>query len=87
MRKILVMLVVMCIFCSCTKNQRARQLGGTMTIELDKGQKLIMATWKGEDLFYLTEPMGVDYKPTTKTLREDASFGVLETKVIFKESK
>lgn len=42
---------------SCTENQRARQFGGTITIELPPGEKLVMATWKETDLFYLTEPM------------------------------
>ena len=36
---------------SCTENQRARTLGGDMTIHLKAGEKLMMATWKGEDLF------------------------------------
>lgn len=34
---------------SCTENQRARQFGGTITIELPPGEKLVMATWKETD--------------------------------------
>ena len=70
---------------SCTENQRARQFGGT--IELPPGEKLAMATWKEVDLFYLTEPMDSDYVPKTKTFREDSSWGVMESTVIFKERK
>ena len=72
---------------SCTENQRARQFGGTITIELPPGEKLVMATWKETDLFYLTEPMDSNYVPKTKTFREDSSWGVMESTVIFKERK
>lgn len=72
---------------SCTENQRARQFGGTITIELPLGEKLVMATWKETDLFYLTEPMDSNYVPKTKTFREDSSWGVMESTVIFKERK
>jgi len=51
------------------------------------GEKLIMATWKGDYLFYLTEPVDCDYTPKTKTLREAASFGVIQTVVVFEESR
>ena len=37
-----------------------------MTIHLKAGEKLMMATWKGEDLFYLTEPMEEGYVPKVK---------------------
>ena len=47
MRKILLCLVVLIAsLTSCTENQRARQFGGTITIELPPGEKLVMATWK-----------------------------------------
>lgn len=88
MRKILLCLVVLIAsLTSCTENQRARQFGGTITIELPPGEKLVMATWKETDLFYLTEPMDSNYVPKTKTFREDSSWGVMESNVIFKERK
>ena len=36
---------------SCTENQRARTFGGDLTVRLKPGEKLMMATWKGENLF------------------------------------
>lgn len=88
MKKLLfVAAVVIFAMTACTENQRARNLGGTMKITLKPGEKLMMATWKDDDLFYLVEPMDSDYVPKTKTLREDASFGVLQTTVIFEESR
>lgn len=58
-----------------------------MTVKLEPGQKLMMATWKENSLFYLTEPMEESYHPKTKTFQENSSYGMLETKVIFIESK
>lgn len=58
-----------------------------MTIDLPKGQKLMMATWKDNNLFYLTEPMDADYVPKTKTFQEVSSFGVMQATVNFKEHK
>lgn len=72
---------------SCTENERARQFGGTVTIELPVGEKLVMATWKGTNLFYLTEPMDSDYIPKVKTFKETSNWGVMEFAVIFKERK
>ena len=72
---------------SCTQNQRARQFGGDMTIRLKPGEKLMMATWKGTDLFYLTEPMEEGYVPKVKNFYEDSSYGMLQTTVKFIESR
>lgn len=88
MKRILFCLVVCVILLvSCTENQRARQFGGTLTIELPPGEKLVTATWKEVDLFYLTEPMDSNYTPKTKIFREDSSWGVMESTVVFKERK
>lgn len=75
------------LFSSCTENKMARRYGGTMNVELPKGQKLITATWKENSLFYLTEPMDSGYVPKIKTFRENSSFGIWESTVLFIESK
>ena len=86
--KILIALVaVASVFTSCTEQQMARNYGGKMNIELPKGEKLIMATWKRSDLFYLTEPMDSGYTPKTKVFRESSSFGVFESEITFIETK
>ena len=72
---------------SCTENSRARQFGGTMTIDLPRGEKLLMVTWKEDNLFYLTEPMDSVYTPKTKTFKEKSSFSIMEATIIFRESK
>ena len=88
MKKILFALtLIILLFTGCTKNQMARKYGGTMTIKLEPGQRLMEATWKNDDLFYLTEPMDSDYEPKTKTFHEDSNFGMIESTVIFVETK
>lgn len=90
MKKILLFFIVLSSvisLSSCTENQRARTFGGDMTVRLKPGEKLMMATWKGEDLFYLTEPMEEGYVPKVKNFYENSSFGVLETTVKFIESR
>lgn len=91
MKKIIVSLaiaVVVVLSCvSCTQQYRARNFGGNMTITLQPGEKLMMATWKDDNLFYLTEPMEEDYVPKTKILHESSSFGVMETTIKFVEQR
>lgn len=87
MKKILILIGFVTVFNSCTEQQVKRQYGGTIEIKLPAGERLMEATWKGEDLFYLTEPMEEDYKPKIKMFRENSSWGVMETNVKFIESR
>lgn len=85
-------LVVFVLFLSacllgCTENERARNYGGEQTVKLPKGEKLIEATWKENNLWYLTEPMDSDYIPKTRIFQESSDFGVWNGKIIFIESK
>lgn len=85
--KKLFLLFALVAMCSCTENQMARTYGGKMTIELPKGEKLINATWKEANLFYLTEPMEEGYIPKSKKFRESSNFGVWESEITFVESR
>lgn len=80
-------LVAVVAFSSCTENLRTRKYGGTTTVDLDPGQKLVEVTWKEASLWYLTEPMEPGYEPKTKVFQEDSRFGIMEGKVIFVEHK
>lgn len=64
-----------------------RNFGGEITINLPKNEKLVEATWKGNNLWYLTEPMDSCYVPKTKMFKENSIGGLLEGKVIFVEHK
>ena len=87
MKKFIILAVIVLALSSCTENQRARTFGGTVTINVEKGKKVMMATWKDDDLFYMVEDMEPDYVPHNKELIESSNFGVIESKVVFKESR
>lgn len=87
MKKIALVIALAILIISCTENQRARNFGGSETIKLPAGYKLITATWKQDHLWYLTEPMPEGYSPKTLTFHENSSYGVWEGKVIFVESR
>lgn len=81
-------MLLMALGCSLTGCKSiAKNMGGTVTIDVPKGQKVIEATWKDSNLWYLTRPMREDEEPETFTLQEDSNFGIIEGKVIFEESK
>ena len=96
MKKILSTLIVIgcliggfLIFHSCDfcDNHIARSFGGTVTINVDRGYKVTEATWKQNELWYFIEPMEETYTPKTKYLKESSEYGMLEGKVVFKESR
>jgi hypothetical protein len=74
-------------FTSCTEQIRTRTFGGTMVIDVPNGYKVTSATWKETDLFYFMEPMEEGYTPTDKMFIESSSYGMLESKIIFKEKR
>ena len=86
MKKLIVILLMFLCLTSCDQSI-TRTMGGTTKIELEPGEKLIEATWKGDDIWYLVEPMDSDYVPKTKTFKESSRIGVLEGKVIFYEKR
>ena len=75
MKKFLFALFVLAIFItieSCTDQERAKQYGGTATIDLPQNEKLINATWKGtSDIWYLTKPMKRTDTAETYTLYQE----------------
>lgn len=86
MRKLLSILVlVACLTSACTEKQRARQYGGITTTMLPKGQKLVVVTWKEDNLWILTRPMKEGETPETYTFKEDSSYGFAEGTVTIKE--
>ena len=84
---VIIMVFMLLMTSSCTENYIARELGGTLKINVEPGYKVTSATWKEDDLFYFIEPMEENYSPKEKKFIESSSYGVLESTVIFKESK
>ena len=86
--KKLVLVIVLVFLAGCTQRSRSRNFGGTETIKLSPGMKLVEATWKDDNnLWYLIEPMDPDYEPKEKLFIESSSLGVIEGKIIFIESR
>lgn len=75
---IIAVLIFISTVVSCTQNQRAKTWGGNAKIQLPAGQKLINATWKDDNLWYLSRPMRTDETPETYTFQEESSFGLLQ---------
>lgn len=71
-----------------SSNVRARSFGGTMTIKIPKGQKLINITWKeAGSAWYLTRPMRAGEEAEVHTFQEESNFGMLEGTIVVIESK
>ncbi len=67
-------------------NNQAKNWGGTQTIQLPANTKLVNATWKDSEMWYLTRPMRKDEKPEEHVFHEQSNFGLLEGTIVFKES-
>ena len=87
MKKYLFILIAVFCLTSC-EQVITREYGGTTTIKLEPGKKLIEATWKdGGNIWYLTEPMDSNYIPNVKIFTERSLYRQLEGKVIFIETR
>ena len=77
------------VFAGCSQQSMVKDCGGSMTIELEPGQKLEEITWKENELWYLTRPFTEDDIPETHTFQEQSEFGVFEgtITIIEKEEK
>ncbi len=73
------------VLSACTENSRARNFGGSGTIAVPCGQKVVNATWKETNLWYLTRPMREGEVPETYSFSESSQFGVLEGAMTIKE--
>ena len=89
MKKFIYPFIFVMMLCMASCDQYvSRKFGGNTTINLEPGEKLVEATWKGDaDLWYLTEPMDSDYTPKTKVFKESSMIGVMQGTVTFVESK
>lgn len=71
----------------CTENQRAKSLGGSFTVELPKDKKLVTATWKNVDLWYLVRDMREGEYPETYNFQEVSNFGILQGSITLVEQR
>ena len=84
--KLLALLALLCFATtSCTENERARNLGGTMTVKLPAGTEFVNATRKNEELWYIYRPRKAGETPEVTIMQEDSVFGLMQGKVQFIE--
>lgn len=76
---------VLIMLTGCTQQERAKDWGGSYTLELAPGRKLVVVTWKESNLWVLTRPMVRGEVPETYELKESSSFGLLQGVVILRE--
>ena len=66
-----------------------KRIGGTTTIELPAGKKLVPYTvqWEpnGSHIWYLTEDAEPGYQPKSYTFHESSNLGILEGTIVFQE--
>ena len=72
---------------ACTDNQRTKVFGGEMTITVPCDQTVFDVTWKGENLWYATQPAGQGWKPEKKVFTEYSSYGIVQGQVVLLESR
>jgi hypothetical protein len=87
MKKLIFISIAAILFTSCTKNEMAKNFGGTMTVNLPADTKLVNVTWKEDEIWYLTKPMNSTDSAETYSFQEESSFGVWEGTVVLKELK
>lgn len=78
-------MIVFLFLCGCTDNMMARNYGGVVTVDLPRRTRLVTATWKDNNLWYLVRPKAPNEPVGEYVFVEDSSFGALEGKVVFKE--
>ena len=84
---IIVFVVLVLGFTNCTKQQRAKRWGGSATIDLPANEKLVIVTWKDNNLWLLTKKMTPIDSAESYRFLEESSWGILEGNVIIVEHK
>ncbi|MCX7735974.1 MAG: hypothetical protein N2319_04615 [Candidatus Kapabacteria bacterium] len=85
MKKLFILLLCIIALVACTQQQRSKTFGGTSTINLDPGKKLVNITWKEDNLWILTRDAKENEKPEKFEFIENSSLGILEGKIIIIE--
>jgi hypothetical protein len=82
---------LLCLFSlSACDNAMTKSFGGTMTVELEKDQKLVNASWKSSgksssSLWLLTRVRKDNEQPETYKYIEKSTYGVFEGTVVIQE--
>lgn len=82
-----IFLVYGVLFSGCTSQYLARHMGGTTTVYLPAGTKLMNASWKDTHLWYLVRPRHPGEPVETIQYREDSMGGMMNGVVYLKEQE
>lgn len=86
---VFVLLVVGVVYMFAGSQYITKRIGGTTTIDLPAGKKLVPYTvqWEpnGSHIWYLTEDAEPGYKPKAYTFHESSNLGILEGTIVFQE--
>ena len=88
MKKIIAVLAIVLFsfgFLSCTAQQRAKKYGGSATVNIPANKKLVIATWKGDNLWLMTRARKEGETPETYFFQESSSWGVFEGTITIQE--
>ena len=75
MNKLVLSFLGLFLLSSCTEQIRARNFGGSTTVDLACGNKVVNATWKNVDLWVLTKPMKTEDTPEEYSFSEHSAWG------------
>lgn len=78
MKQVGLLLLLCIVLFGCTENQKAKEWGGNAEIRLPINTKLVNATWKGDNFWYLTRPMTANDISEIYEFKEESSFGLLQ---------
>ena len=65
----------------------AKKVGGSANVELPPKTKLVLVTWKGDNLWVLSRPFREGEKAETYTYQEDSKWGLIEAKIVIRETE
>lgn len=85
MKIIFVLLAILLGSISCTDQRRVKKYGGSTTINVPQGKKLLTASWKEESIWLLYRDRTLDEKISSYTFKESSSWGIIEGTVFIKE--
>jgi hypothetical protein len=79
--------MILILLLGCTEQMRVKTWGGESSINLPCGTKLVNATWKNADIWYLTRPMHDGELVETYSFAESSSWGLMEGVITVKECR
>jgi hypothetical protein len=85
MKKTTLLLLILLIPTLTSCNKFAKKLGGSITVELEKNEKLVSCSWKENSLWVLKRTRHPNETPEQYEYKEYSNYGIVEGTVHIKE--